>query len=133
MLSLLEKQPDTDIVIASRNVPGGGVSQWSCWRRFISSSATCVSRLLLRQVLKGVRDPMSGYFLLRRPVIEGKVLSPLGYKILLEVLVKGNYRRAAELPYIFEERKKGGSKAGLRQYWMGFRHMLKLKKELRGY
>ncbi|MBP1713508.1 MAG: dolichyl-phosphate-mannose synthase, partial [Deltaproteobacteria bacterium] len=43
-------------------------------------------------------------------------LKPKGYKILLEVLAKGNYRRIVEVPYVFEERKDGKSKLGPKQY-----------------
>jgi dolichol-phosphate mannosyltransferase len=53
---------------------------------------------------------------MKRSVIDAALLRPMGYKILLEILVKGNYRRIVEIPYVFEERKNGKSKLGLKQY-----------------
>ncbi len=101
-----------DIVIASRNVRGGGVSRWSIFRRIISWTATLMATFILPGTLGEVRDPMSGYFLLRRRVIDGAALNPLGYKILLEVLARGDYRRVEEVPFIFDERALGESKLG---------------------
>jgi dolichol-phosphate mannosyltransferase len=59
---------------------------------------------------------MSGFFLMKRSVIDLALLRPTGYKILLEILAKGNYRRVVEVPYVFEERKHGKSKLGPKQY-----------------
>jgi dolichol-phosphate mannosyltransferase len=101
-----------DIVIASRNVRGGGVSDWSLARRLVSWISTLLAAFVLPGTLGEVRDPMSGFFLLRRPVLRGAVLNPTGYKILLEVLAKGDYTRAEEVPFVFEERAQGGSKIG---------------------
>ena len=101
-----------DIVVASRNVRGGGVSNWELYRRFISWTATLMAAFILPGTLGEVRDPMSGYFLVRRSVIEGAALNPVGYKILLEVLARGDYRRVEEVPFIFEERALGESKLG---------------------
>ena len=58
---------------------------------------------------RGIKDPLSGFFPLRREVIDGVELSPTGYKILLEVLVKGKAREIAEVPYIFRVRERGTS------------------------
>lgn len=118
-LALLIKavaQDGVDIAVASRNVRGGGVSRWNPFRRGISWLATLAATWTFPATLAAVRDPMSGYFALRRPVIEGRSLQPEGYKILLEVLVRGRYRSVAEIPYLFVERKRGGSKMGPRQY-----------------
>jgi len=82
-----------DIVVASRHVRGGGVSDWSLARRFISWTATLLATFILPGTLGEVRDPMSGFFVLRRPVLDGVVLNPIGYKILLDVLAKGDYTR----------------------------------------
>ena len=107
---------DADIIVASRNVTGGGVSEWSFIRRFLSWGATLFTTLLLPGILHAVRDPMSGYFLIRRSVIESARLKPVGYKILLEVLARGKYKTVAEVPYVFRERSEGGSKLGPQQY-----------------
>lgn len=52
---------------------------------------------------------------MNRSVIDSALLKPRGYKILLEILAKGNYRRIVEVQYVFEERKNGKSKLGLKQ------------------
>lgn len=112
-----------DIVIASRHVKGGGVSQWSLWRRAISWAATLLADLILPGTLSRVRDPMSGFFVLRRQVIEQAPLRPVGYKILLEVLAKGNYQKTEEAPYVFQERAHGGSKLGPAHAWRYLLHL----------
>ena len=104
------KETGADLVIASRHVRGGGVSRWSPLRRLISWGATLMAGFILPGTLSRVRDPMSGYFLVRRAIIEGAPLRPVGYKILLEVLAKGEYQEVEEIPYIFQERHRGGSK-----------------------
>lgn len=101
-----------DIVVASRHVRGGGVSAWSLTRRLISRTATLLATFILPGTLGEVRDPMSGFFLLRRQVLRGAALNPTGYKILLEVLAKGDYTRVEEVPFVFQERAQGGSKIG---------------------
>jgi dolichol-phosphate mannosyltransferase len=118
-----------DIVVASRHVNGGGVSDWRLARRFASWTAASIATLMLPGLLRTVRDPMSGYFLIKRSVIESVNLKPQGYKILLEVLARGRYRTVVEVPYVFEERKEGGSKLGPKQYLEFFAHLGRLAGE----
>jgi dolichol-phosphate mannosyltransferase len=120
---------NADIVVASRHVDGGGVSEWSLIRRFISWGAASLASLMLPGILRLVRDPMSGYFFIKRSVIESVSLKPEGYKILLEVLARGKYQTVVEVPYIFEERKEGGSKLGSKQYLEFFTHLGRLAME----
>lgn len=98
-----------DLVIGSRYVDGGGVVGWSLKRQVVSTLATKVAKALL-----GVheRDPMSGYFGLRREVFERvrETLRPKGYKILLEILVRGRPIRTREVGFIFHDREHGKSK-----------------------
>jgi len=126
LLNKLNEDDSIDIVIASRNIKGAMACRRSAWRRFVSWSGTLISTLLLPKLLARVSDPMSGFFILRKEVIKNKVLTPMGYKILIEVLAKGAYRKVAEAPYIFAERKKGGSKAGIKQYLLSFIYLIKL-------
>jgi len=105
-----------DISVASRHASGGGVGEWNLLRRFVSRGAAAIAFLMLPRTLRLLRDPMSGFFLIKRSVIDSARLKPKGYKILLEVLAKGNYRRIVEVPYVFEERKDGKSKLGPKQY-----------------
>jgi dolichol-phosphate mannosyltransferase len=130
LLEALEKQGG-DIAVASRHVQGGGVSEWNMVRRGISWGATLAASWLLPGTLATVRDPMSGYFVIRRSVIEGCTLKPEGYKILLEVLGRGDYQAVVEVPYIFIERQQGQSKLGLRQYREFVTHLLRLAWETR--
>jgi dolichol-phosphate mannosyltransferase len=67
------------------------------------------------QVLVPVRDSTSGFFALRRSVIEGVRLNPIGFKIGFEVLARGRYRKAVEVPYTFRDRELGKSKFGQRE------------------
>ncbi len=125
------REGDGEIAIASRYVAQGSVSEWKFHRRIISSTATLLTRIALPSKIRKVRDPMSGFFMLRRSVVEGVDLRPLGYKILLEVLARGRYTRAAEVAYTFEERAEGGSKIGGKQVWQFLIHLLRLRLSLR--
>jgi len=127
LLNKLNEDISVDIVIASRHIKGAVASRRSIWRGFVSNSGAFVSRFFLPKTLAQVSDPMSGFFILRKEVINNKELNPLGYKILLEVLVKGDYKKIAEVPYIFAARKKGGSKAGMRQYLISLAHLIRLR------
>ena len=97
-----------DVVIASRYVEGGGSEGWSASRKIISKGSKLLAQVLL-PAARGIKDPLSGFFLLRKEVIDGVELSPTGYKILLEVLVKGKATEVAEVPYIFKVRERGTS------------------------
>jgi dolichol-phosphate mannosyltransferase len=118
-----------DVVVGSRHVRGGGVSDWSLARRFVSWTATVLATMILPGTLGEVRDPMSGFFLLRRDVIRGGGLKPRGYKILLEVLAKGDYARVREVPFVFEERVEGGSKIGTSIMWDYIVHLARISFE----
>jgi dolichol-phosphate mannosyltransferase len=86
-----------DLSVASRHTGGGGMSDWSALRRALSRGAQLLGLCLLPSVVGRVSDPMSGYFMLRRSAIAGAVLSPLGYKILIEVIGRGEIGRIAEV------------------------------------
>jgi dolichol-phosphate mannosyltransferase len=128
LLSLLMAIGDgADLAVASRHVEGGGVSEWSLTRRFLSRGAQTLGLLLLPGVVGRVSDPMSGYFLVQRQAIAGPVLNPKGYKILLEVLGRGNIQTIAEVGYVFQERQEGTSKVTWRQYLDYIHHLLRLR------
>ncbi len=116
-----------DLAVASRHVAGGGVSEWSLLRRFLSRGAQVLGLLILPNVVGRVSDPMSGYFLVRRDAIAERVLNPLGYKILLEVLGRGNIQAVAEVGYVFQERQQGASKVTWRQYVDYLLHLGRLR------
>lgn len=116
-----------DLAVASRHVEGGGVSSWSFVRRFLSRGAQLVGLILLPGVLGRVSDPMSGYFVVQRSCIVNLTLNPLGYKILIEVLGRGNVRQIAEVAYVFQERQDGESKVTWKQYVEYLQHLLRLR------
>ena len=118
-----------DLAVASRNVDGGGVSNWAMHRRVLSRGAQLLGLVILPSVVGRISDPMSGYFMFRRSSIAGVALNPLGYKILIEVLGRGssNIGRVAEVGYVFRERTAGESKVTSRVYVEYLRHLLRLR------
>jgi dolichol-phosphate mannosyltransferase len=95
-----------DIVVGSRYMEGGGIKKWPLKRRIISLGATFLGRLLFPTIT----DPVSGFFGVRKTVIEKAPMTPRGYKILLEVLGKGKWEKAKEIPFEFVDREIGSSK-----------------------
>ena len=116
-----------DMAVASRHVEGGGVSNWSLARRILSRGAQMLGLMILPSVLGRVTDPMSGYFMVRRSSVVGKDLNPLGYKILLEVLARGDVGTVAEVGYVFQERLEGESKVTWKLYKDYLLHLAKLR------
>jgi dolichol-phosphate mannosyltransferase len=128
LIDLLEAiQRGADLAVGSRHVEGGGVSEWSLARRVLSRGAQTVGLLLLPRVVGRVSDPMSGYFMVRRSAIAGPLLNPKGYKILLEVLGRGDVGPIVEVGYVFQERQQGASKVTWRQYIDYIHHLLRLR------
>lgn len=119
-----------DLAVASRHVEGGGVSEWSIVRRFLSRGAQMLGLIILPEVIGRLSDPMSGYFMVRRDAIVGKPLSPVGYKILIEVTGRGKIRWIGEVGYIFRERQAGASKVTWKQYIEYIQHLLRLRFDL---
>ena len=116
---------EADFCLGSRYVPGGSLYAGWDWRRRLNSwLATVPARLLV-----AVRDPMSGFFALRRSQLPAlHRLSPLGYKIALELMVKGGYRRERihEVPINFRKRNAGESKLTARVQFYYLRHLRRL-------
>lgn len=122
-----------DVVIASRYVPGGtseGLEGWS--RKLISKASALVCRVLFHERLWRVNDPCSGFFIVRRSILEGVRLRPIGFKILLEILMRSPWQVVHETPYRFGERGGGASKATPRQGVMFAKHLLRLMAEVPG-
>ena len=101
------KTSKCDIVIASRFVPGGAINGWSTKRKLISKTAKGIAKAGL-----GVNesDPMSGFFAFKRKILEGIKFDAIGYKMLLEILVKTKGAKVKEIPYTFTDRTRGSSK-----------------------
>src|SRR5258708_37678578 len=83
MLAALKREA-LDIVIGSRYVAGGGVGDWDQSRARMSDLATRLSRLVVKAEL---HEPMSGFFILRRPASASAVpdLYDHGFKILIDL------------------------------------------------
>jgi dolichol-phosphate mannosyltransferase len=110
MLSRL--RPDTDLVVASRYIPGGSHEGLDGnYRRFISRAATWIARLLFPIRLRKVTDPMTGLFVVRASSINPDRFEATGFKILLEMILRTPELRPAEVPVIFRLRNAGDSKA----------------------
>lgn len=114
-----------DVVIASRYVRGGSPGEWNIVRKVISKGATYIARIMLPQA-RNVKDPMSGFFLFKKEVIEDRQLNPRGFKILLELLVRGRYNKVCEVPYTFGKRLKGKSKLGTKEIINYLLHVMDL-------
>jgi dolichol-phosphate mannosyltransferase len=99
-----------DIVIGSRYIPGGGTKNWP-WSRAIMSRTAC----LVARLVTPVCDAASGFFVLRRSVIHGVTIRAAGFKICLELLVRGSVRSVVEVPYVFTDRAAGQSKMNRRE------------------
>jgi dolichol-phosphate mannosyltransferase len=102
-----ELRDSCDIVVASRYIRGGSVIGWPFKRRLMSKGATKIAQVSLGIEVK---DPMSGFFAFRRRIIEGVKFDAIGYKMLLEILVKTKGLRVKEVPYTFINRVAGASK-----------------------
>ncbi len=117
MLDEIERN-GADVAIATRYAQGGSTGDWSERRKGFSHLATATSRLI---VSRHVSDPMSGFFLIRRRVLESTVrgLSGLGFKILIDILAtaKREQLHISEVPYRFRDRFAGESKLDEMVIW----------------
>jgi len=117
-----------DIVCATRNVgDGGGRAGLNTARDLISKSFTTFAHRVFPRRLRGVSDPMSGFFMVRRAAINPEALRPTGFKILLEILVRTPGLRRAEVGYEFAARYAGDSKASLKEGVVYLRHLARLR------
>ena len=111
---------ECDATVGSRNIPGGGCAEWSILRRIISKIAGCMAK-----GVTSLSDPTSGFMAIRKSVLNGIDIDPLGWKIVLEVIVKAR-PRVKEIPILFSERKKGESKLGIKAQIDYLHHLWRL-------
>ena len=119
------KQYQCDLVVASRYISGGNIQGWTAKRKLMSKIATIIAKKGLGVKTK---DPMSGFFAFKKNIIHGLNFDALGYKFLLELLVKTKGINVKEIPYTFENRKLGSSKLDTSTVIDYFRSVLKLYK-----
>jgi len=122
MISKLESGTN-DFVVGSRYTKGGSLDKsWGFFRRFNSLVATWLALPLAR-----ISDPMSGFFALRRSTMPKSYrLSPIGYKIGLELLVKGEFKNPGEVAIHFMDRQFGESKLSWQEQIKYLRHLRRL-------
>jgi len=98
-----------EVAIGSRYSPGGTISSWPRHRRILSKVSTIVVRLLLGLEIK---DPLSGFWMVRREVYDRTATFPTsdGFKLLLQLCVRGRAQRIAEVPIDFHDRMGGKTK-----------------------
>lgn len=113
----------SDFVLGSRYVEGGTIhDDWSLFRKLNSIIPSLLARPLCH-----LEDPMSGFFAIRRSDMpESSLLSPIGYKIALEIFVKGEFQQASEVPIHFADRQYGESKLSLKEQLNFLRHLVRL-------
>jgi glycosyltransferase involved in cell wall biosynthesis len=106
-----------DMVVATRRSKESHVAGLSIFRDLISHGLDLTARIFFPKQLRGVSDPLTGFFLLRVNAIDIDNLRPNGFKILLDILVRNPSLRKAEVPFEFGERLSGESKASAAEVW----------------
>ena len=109
---LLDAAGRADVVLGSRYVPGGGVSDWGALRKAISRGGSVYARLVLGV---DVHDLTGGFKCFRREVLEAIDLDSVqarGYAFQVEMTYRAIRRgfTVAEVPIVFRERRAGASK-----------------------
>lgn len=103
-----------DLALASRYTERGTLSHWHPLRYALSRLAIWLTWPIQKPAIH-VKDPMSGFFLVRRACIRDVHMETQGFKILLEILVRGNIHSVTEVPFSFGLREAGTSKAGIKE------------------
>ncbi|HEY4001875.1 MAG TPA: polyprenol monophosphomannose synthase [Candidatus Xenobia bacterium] len=107
-----------ELAVGSRYVPGGGTADWPWFRLFGSRVASAIGHLV-----SPIRDATSGYCVFQRAILDGVQLNPVGFKILLEIAVRGKFTKFVEVPYVFRDREAGKSKFGKKEIINYFKHI----------
>jgi dolichol-phosphate mannosyltransferase len=117
-----------DLVVASRYIRGGSRAGLAGgYRIAVSRGATWLTKALFPRRLRGISDPMSGFFAIRRSAVTAEALKPLGYKILLELAVRCRPETVAEVPFVFQERFAGESKSTAKEGMRFLGHLVALR------
>ena len=116
-----------DIATANRYAPGGKETGLSGpLRRLVSWSSSLAAQTLL-PAARQTSDPLSGFFAIRRSIVDGVSLQPLGFKILLELLVRTDVHSVVDIPYTFDQRSRSDSKASILEGIRFLRHLIRLR------
>ena len=124
---LLEaERTGADVVVASRYILGGSrQGLGGTVRRLVSCGATVLARTLFAEA-RSSTDPLAGFFLCRTALLAGLEFRPVGFKILLELLVCSEAANVVDVPLKFQPRGAGESKATAAQGWLYLRHLWSL-------
>lgn len=115
-----------DIVVASRYILGGNADGLGgVYRKFVSVASKYFAQIILEPTRRS-SDPGSGFFIFRKSILERVQLSPRGFKILIEILVKTNTERVTEVPIKFLKRENDESKASIKQGIEFLKHLWRL-------
>ncbi len=117
------KKYQCDIVVASRYIKGGKIDGWSLKRKIASKLATIIAK---KGLTIDTTDPMSGFFAFKRNIINGLKFDAIGYKMLLEILVKTRGVNVKEIPYSFKDREFGASKVDVSTVYDYLKSVFKL-------
>jgi putative flippase GtrA len=127
-LAEVGRSRDLDLVIASRHTGSGDATGLSSpGRHAVSGLSAAAATAIFPRRLGRVSDPMSGFFAVRRAAITLDGMDPIGFKILMEILVRHPRLRMAEVPFSMEPRHSGESKASLLEGVKFGRHLLRLR------
>ena len=127
LAAMVARLDGADLVVATRHGDGGRLGDWGLMRRVTSWGAAAIGRVVLPEVFARLSDPLSGCYLVRREAIEGIELAPLGYKSLMEVVVRGAVRSVHECGYEMRKRSRGKSKVHALHPLQYIRHVLRLR------
>ena len=117
---------DADLVVASRYARGGDYGGLSGpLRKAVSRGTKYLSQIIFKEARK-ISDPLSGFFLVRNEAISGIQFRPTGFKVLLEILVCAPELKVVEIPFEFQVRHAGVSKATMHQGFEYLTHILSL-------
>lgn len=108
---------DYDLVVGSRYVAGGSTGDWDQRRQWISRVANRLGNAVVKTPLS---DPMSGFFAITRPALDGAVrkMSLTGFKVLLDIVASSPEKlRTKEIAYTFRTRHAGESKLDTLVVW----------------
>jgi dolichol-phosphate mannosyltransferase len=105
-----------DLAIGSRYTPGGELGGWNPVSKLLSAAAVWATWPLQRRGLRA-KDPMSGFFMVRRACVDQIAFQRAGFKLLLEVLVRARIHSVREVPFAFGHRFRGASKINFKVAW----------------
>lgn len=129
---LAAERQGADLVVASRYQRGGSRAGLAGGFRLLGSRAATVLVRSLFVEARASTDPLAGFFLCRSSLLRGLEFRPVGFKILLELLVCSPHPRVTDVPLQFEARTAGASKAGTAQGLLFLRHVWSLVRDVPG-